>query len=362
MDKGHRPQTSEMASNGGSSSVDSEDSGAFPSSCSIDRDVGLVTCRVCQCNESDARGDDALLFLGIVPPLPESGKISEEQQLNKNDDSVANFTKAGGTGREYGFMEFISPTGKVFVCNTDIEAGSCNVHDSLVELGCSCKNDLALVHYACALKWFVNRGSSICEICGSLSKNVRTDDIKKVIGSLMECEALRERTLSGQANPAQLHTNSGIDPDAVAAVRRQRLSEISLWFGPRSSHNNFINNSATVPEVASDQHLETATESAPAENPATRWVVEGTGILLTTGLLTLTLVWIIAPRVGKGTAKTGLRILLGGVCALAIVLFFRIVVLTKMKYGPARYWAILFVSWFLVFGIWASRTQGARTK
>lgn len=36
-------------------------------------------------------------------------------------------------------------------------------------------------------------------------------------------------------------------------------------------------------------------------------------------------------------------------------------VLTRIKYGPARYWAILFVFWFLVFGIWASRTHGAHT-
>lgn len=36
-------------------------------------------------------------------------------------------------------------------------------------------------------------------------------------------------------------------------------------------------------------------------------------------------------------------------------------VLTRIKYGPARYWTILFVFWFLVFGIWASRTHGAHT-
>lgn len=37
------------------------------------------------------------------------------------------------------------------------------------------------------------------------------------------------------------------------------------------------------------------------------------------------------------------------------------IVLTRIRYGPARYWAILFVFWFLVFGIWASRTHGAHT-
>ncbi|GAB4857297.1 hypothetical protein Ancab_015205 [Ancistrocladus abbreviatus] len=31
--------------------------------------------------------------------------------------------------------------------------------------------------------------------------------------------------------------------------------------------------------------------------------------------------------------------------------------LPSLKYGPARYWAMLFVFWFLVFGIWASRTH-----
>ncbi|KAJ6917047.1 hypothetical protein NC652_019440 [Populus alba x Populus x berolinensis] len=61
------------------------------------------------------------------------------------------------------------------------------------------------------------------------------------------------------------------------------------------------------------------------------------------------------------TAKSGLHILLGGVCALTVVVFFRFIVLTRIKYGPARYWAILFVFWFLVFGIWASRTHDAHT-
>nr|GMD02450.1 RING/FYVE/PHD zinc finger protein [Ipomoea batatas] len=61
------------------------------------------------------------------------------------------------------------------------------------------------------------------------------------------------------------------------------------------------------------------------------------------------------------TARSGLHILLGGVCALTVVVFFRFFVLTRIRYGPARYWAILFVFWFLVFGIWASRTHDAHS-
>lgn len=323
--------------------IESEESGTH-SRHSIDKEAGLPSCRVCQCAESDKRGDAALGFLGITPTLHEASNFS----LKKN------------VGRESGHVEFISPDGEVFICNSDLEMGSYHHQDTLIELGCSCKNDLALVHYACALKWFVNHGSTVCEICGCLAANIRLADLQKVMVSLKEYEALRERTASGDPNPAQVRTSTGVDPDAVAAIRRQRLSEISLWFNPHNNSSYY--NSVAASQVVSEQPLNTVSEDVvPAENPATKWAVEGTGILLATGLLTVTLAWLIAPRVGKKTARSGLHILLGGICALTVVVFFRFFVLTRIKYGPARYWAILFVFWFLVFGIWASRTRGAHS-
>ncbi|KAJ6366232.1 hypothetical protein OIU77_002751 [Salix suchowensis] len=343
---------------------ESEDSEAG-SRCSLD--AGMATCRVCQCAESDKKGDVALGFLGIVPPLQEARKSNGAAKPESREvplDAEAGQFDSKNTGRESGLVEFISPGGEVFICNTDtdLELGLFHQQD-LIELGCSCKNDLALVHYACALKWFVNHGSTICEICGHVAINIRTSDFKKVMVALKDYEALRERTAAGDPNPAQLHNIADVDPDAVAAVRRQRLSEISLWFRPHYNHNNnHNNNSNAVSQVVSEQPLDTVMEDVlPAENPATKWAVEATGILLATGLLTVTLAWLIAPRVGKKTAKSGLHILLGGVCALTVVVFFRFIVLTRIKYGPARYWAILFVFWFLVFGIWASRTHDAHT-
>ncbi|KAE8669515.1 hypothetical protein F3Y22_tig00112231pilonHSYRG00140 [Hibiscus syriacus] len=330
---------------------------------SLDRDAGLPTCRVCQCSESDKRGDAALAFLGISPPLEEAVKSKGEAKPNiegVQKDVESDESHGKSLRRESGFVEFISPGGEVFICSTDLEMGSCHQQDALIELGCSCKNDLALVHYACALKWFVSHGSTVCEICGNPAKHIRTSDFNKVVVSLKDYEALRERTASGDPNPAQIHTSSGVDPDAVAAIRRQRLSEIFLWFSPHGNNNN--NNSSAVSQVVFEQPPNTVTEEvAPTENPATKWAVEGTGILLATGLLTVTLAWLIAPRVGKKTARSGLHILLGGICALTVVVLFRFIVLTRIKSGPARYWAILFVFWFLVFGIWASRTHSAHT-
>lgn len=350
MKENQKNSVNEGATSGSSSPVKSDSSRVSSASqLSIETELSLPTCRVCQCIESDKRGDVMLGFLGISPSLKESHDVVEEPKPDQNSAP----------------KEFVSPTREVFLCNPDLEMGGSHYRDMLTELGCSCKDDLALVHYGCALKWFVNYGSTVCEICGSLATNIRSGDFRKVLASLKEYEALRDRTSNGVPNPSQVHDNSGVDPDAIAAIRRQRLSEIYLWFNPYSNNRQNNNNNGNVPsaslaivEQPSNFSIEDVT---PPQSPATKWAVEGTGILLATGLLTVILAWLIAPRVGKKTAKNGLHILLGGVCALALVVFFRCFVLTRIKYGPARYWAILFVFWFLVFGIWASRTHSAHS-
>ncbi|CAI9091622.1 OLC1v1026695C1 [Oldenlandia corymbosa var. corymbosa] len=41
-----------------------------------------------------------------------------------------------------------------------------------IELGCSCKDDLAAAHKHCAEAWFKIKGNKTCEICGSIARNV----------------------------------------------------------------------------------------------------------------------------------------------------------------------------------------------
>ncbi|KAL0721348.1 hypothetical protein Bca4012_035947 [Brassica carinata] len=313
---------------------------------STDSDSGLPTCRVCHSVESDRRGDTALGILGITPPIPEARKSNADE----TGDDVSKDTDAEQKS------SIVKSNGEVFICANDIEMGIQQHQDSLIELGCLCKNELALVHYACALKWFLNHGSTVCEICGNAAENIKTADFNNVV------VALSEKTADGgDANSVlPVSTESTIDTDEVVVIRRQRLSEISSWFGPHSlnNHNNNNSSSAAASQAMQEQPLDAVNFGVlPTENRATKWAVEGTGILLATGLLTVTLVWLIAPRVGKKTARSGFHILLGGLCALTIVIFFRFVVLTRIKYGPARYWAILFIFWFLVFGIWASRSS-----
>ncbi|KAJ6768099.1 ZINC FINGER RING-CH-TYPE [Salix koriyanagi] len=57
------------------------------------------------------------------------------------------------------------------ICHLTLDAG--NLESGLsIELGCSCKDDLAAAHKQCAEAWFKIKGNKTCEICGSIARNV----------------------------------------------------------------------------------------------------------------------------------------------------------------------------------------------
>ncbi|CAL5070960.1 unnamed protein product [Urochloa decumbens] len=325
------------------------------SSCSTDNDSGLSLCRVCHCVEPDLRGESALGSLGIVPPSREPRTDIDTTKTSTSKDAI--------TGPKDGtrFVEFISPEGEIFVCATDVESGPLHQQDHLVDLGCSCKNELALAHYACALKWFISHGSTVCEICGSVAANVRPDDFNKVLASLKDYEALRERTSTGELSYLQHVAGTGVDPDAVAAIRRLRLSEISSWFNPHNSHMAVSQGHDDQPPLSPSNNSVLENSVVAARRVHTRWSLESTGVLVAIGLVVIVFAWLVAPHVGKKAAVIGLHMLLGGLCALTLVISLRFV-FPRIQYGSMQYWAILFVSWFLVFGVWASRTRSIRSS
>uniref|UniRef100_A0A2P2QLP6 RING-CH-type domain-containing protein n=1 Tax=Rhizophora mucronata TaxID=61149 RepID=A0A2P2QLP6_RHIMU len=64
------------------------------------------------------------------------------------------------------------------ICHLGLESNS---HESglLIELGCSCKDDLAAAHKQCAEAWFKIKGNKTCEICQSVARNlVEPNDIE----------------------------------------------------------------------------------------------------------------------------------------------------------------------------------------
>ncbi|XP_044968725.1 uncharacterized protein LOC123428570 isoform X1 [Hordeum vulgare subsp. vulgare] len=342
------------------------------STCSSDKDDGLALCRVCHCVEPDLRGESALGFLGIVPPSPDPSCLKADK--DPDNDATKNSTSKDGIDVPK-FLEFISPEGEIFKCATDIESGPLRPQDDVVNLGCSCKNELALAHYACALKWFISHGSTVCEICGNVATNVRPEDFNMVLASLKDYEALRERTSTGDLSYLHYRADASVDPVALAAVRRQRLCEISSWFNPHNTHFVFSrsqrhnnNNNEEVPVSPSNNSADYSVSAwGPSHGGST---VGSTGAFVAIALAFVILAWFVAPHVGKRAAAIILHMLLGGLCSLTIIISLRFVsklqcltymVFPRIQFGSMRYWAILFMSWFLVFGVWASRTRTIRS-
>ncbi|KAJ7961327.1 Zinc finger protein [Quillaja saponaria] len=57
------------------------------------------------------------------------------------------------------------------ICHMGLESDS-RESGAPIELGCSCKDDLAAAHKHCAEAWFKIKGNRTCEICHSVARNV----------------------------------------------------------------------------------------------------------------------------------------------------------------------------------------------
>ncbi|KAI3458614.1 hypothetical protein Pfo_015277 [Paulownia fortunei] len=77
-------------------------------------------------------------------------------------------------------LETGAPETKLHLAQTERDCRICHLsmdaanQDSgiPIELGCSCKDDLAAAHKQCAEAWFKIKGNKTCEICGSIAQNV----------------------------------------------------------------------------------------------------------------------------------------------------------------------------------------------
>lgn len=59
------------------------------------------------------------------------------------------------------------------ICQLSLEMDGSDQESGIpIELGCSCKDDLAAAHKHCAEAWFKIKGNKICEICNSVAQNV----------------------------------------------------------------------------------------------------------------------------------------------------------------------------------------------
>ncbi|KAL6520938.1 hypothetical protein OROGR_017507 [Orobanche gracilis] len=73
-----------------------------------------------------------------------------------------------------------------------------------IELGCSCKDDLAAAHKHCAETWFKIKGNKTCEICNSVAHNVIGPNDIEVVQQASESSSFMvvANTSVGLAPPA----------------------------------------------------------------------------------------------------------------------------------------------------------------
>ncbi|KAK1409402.1 hypothetical protein QVD17_35928 [Tagetes erecta] len=119
-------------------------------------------------------------IIGVVS----SSSSDEEQEDDKEREScVSEFSvvdlESGGDGGVHGdevVVHLLKIERDCRICHLSLDLTN---QDSLetgngipIELGCSCKDDLAAAHKHCAEAWFKIKGNKTCEICGSIAHNV----------------------------------------------------------------------------------------------------------------------------------------------------------------------------------------------
>lgn len=82
------------------------------------------------------------------------------------------------------------------ICHLGLDSKDGESGDA-IELGCSCKDDLAAAHKNCAETWFKIKGNKTCEICNSIARNVAVPSEAELIQQANEMHAISSNSYRG---------------------------------------------------------------------------------------------------------------------------------------------------------------------
>ncbi|KAI3816025.1 hypothetical protein L1987_15710 [Smallanthus sonchifolius] len=124
------------------------------------------------CGGGGGGGDDA-------PRQSESLDGSKESSTITTEIAGLVLEEVVEKGRE---MHLLKVEKDCRICHLSLDVNSEESGNGIpIELGCSCKDDLAVAHKHCAEAWFKIKGNRTCEICGSTARNISSVDEVEVI-------------------------------------------------------------------------------------------------------------------------------------------------------------------------------------
>ncbi|CAI9273655.1 unnamed protein product [Lactuca saligna] len=171
---------------------------------------------------SDASEESTTVTTEIVGVVSSSSSSEEEEkgrQSSVSDFSVVDLENGGGGGvhGDGGSKVHLSKIERdCRICHLSLDLTNPESENGIpIELGCSCKDDLAAAHKHCAEAWFKIKGNKTCEICGSIAHNVA---------------GANEAELMEQWNEANDATSAATAPGGTTATSSESRT---FWQGHR---------------------------------------------------------------------------------------------------------------------------------
>ncbi|KAL2554559.1 RING/FYVE/PHD zinc finger superfamily protein [Forsythia ovata] len=194
----------ECGGSGGGDGEEEEEGNVFFS----DADEGSCYSQFYSTVDGDGSYDDYSIACGS-----ESGEILKDEVLDSRRASLVADSDSdssdcsvdienGGFGETKVHLERVERDCRI--CHLSLVSSSPE-SGVAIELGCSCKDDLAAAHKHCAETWFKIKGNKTCEICNSIACNVVGPSSTDGAQQTNETNAVGTNTPSA---PASLSTDS----------------------------------------------------------------------------------------------------------------------------------------------------------
>ncbi|KAI3474698.1 hypothetical protein Pfo_029883 [Paulownia fortunei] len=179
---------------GGSATSEEEEEGSV---CFSDADEGSCNSQFYSTADGDGSYDDYSFACG--------SEILEDETLESRKASSVADPSDSVDLESGGLVEKKAPLGSLErdcrICHLSLVSSSPG-SGIAIELGCSCKDDLAAAHKHCAETWFKIKGNKTCEICNSVARNVVGPNDIEAVQQASESSAVAATTSSAPAPSA----------------------------------------------------------------------------------------------------------------------------------------------------------------